>query len=132
MISIKTKGGVQSLRLFIRANRKPCSVLNDDLSRLHIAVQFKPPPESCRTTYALLSGVAAGKVYIAGMSPYRWWALTPPFHPYYVETDFISIAGGLMPQLYHSVSFSFSPQKPVFLRGPHFWSRSGISLLHYL
>jgi len=28
-----------------------------------------------------LYGVAPSGVYIAGKSPCRWWALTPPFHP---------------------------------------------------
>ncbi len=27
-------------------------------------------------------GLAPDGVYIAGQSPVRWWALTPPFHPY--------------------------------------------------
>ena len=75
------KDGEDTPSLLLRVNRKPCSVLNDDLSRLYVAAKFKPPPESCRTTYALLSGVAADKVYIASVSPHCWWALTPPFHP---------------------------------------------------
>src|SRR5438874_12774311 len=29
-----------------------------------------------------LLGLAPGEVYPAGRSPARWWALTPPFHPY--------------------------------------------------
>src|SRR2546429_7286400 len=29
-----------------------------------------------------LLGLAPGEVYPAGRSPDRWWALTPPFHPY--------------------------------------------------
>ena len=66
------KDGVFTPSLLLRVNRKPCSVLNDDLSRLYVAAKFKPPPESCRTTYALLSGVAADKVYIADVSPHRW------------------------------------------------------------
>ena len=87
------KDGAYTPSLLLRVNRKPCSVLNDDLSRLYVAAKFKPPPESCRTTYALLSGVAAGKVYIAGMSPHRWWALTPPFHPYRgIPRRYISVA----------------------------------------
>src|SRR3981189_1718440 len=31
---------------------------------------------------ALLFGLAPGGVYLAGRSPGRRWALTPPFHPY--------------------------------------------------
>jgi len=72
LIFANKKDGVYTPSLLLRVNRKPCSVLNDDLSRLYVAIKFKPPPESCRTTYALLSGVAADKVYIAGMSPHRW------------------------------------------------------------
>ena len=66
------KDGVDTPSLLLRVNRKPCSVLNDDLSRLYVAAKFKPPPENCRTTYVLLSGVAADKVYIADVSPHRW------------------------------------------------------------
>ena len=39
--------------LYIRVNRKPCSVLNDDLSTAQIALRLKPPPESRRTTLML-------------------------------------------------------------------------------
>src|SRR3982751_5821136 len=31
-----------------------------------------------------LHGLAPGEVYPAGRSPDRWWALTPPLHPYRV------------------------------------------------
>src|SRR5262249_22206764 len=34
-----------------------------------------------RTSPPLLFGLAPGGVCRAGLSPGRWWALTPPFHP---------------------------------------------------
>lgn len=37
-----------------RPNRKPGSVLNDDLSRLHVAMQLQPPPEARRARIASL------------------------------------------------------------------------------
>src|SRR5438874_1916174 len=33
------------------------------------------------TAFAPLLGLAPGGVCLAGRSPDRWWALTPPFHP---------------------------------------------------
>src|SRR5262249_33485917 len=39
------------------------------------------PPGRRRAGVALLFGLAPSGVYLAGRSPGRRWALTPPFHP---------------------------------------------------
>src|ERR687887_2603178 len=39
-----------------------------------------------------LRGLAPGEVYPAGRSPDRWWALTPPLHPYRVARRSVSVA----------------------------------------
>src|SRR5437764_4246738 len=39
-----------------------------------------------------LRGLAPGEVYPAGRSPGRWWALTPPLHPYRMLRRYVSVA----------------------------------------
>ena len=39
-----------------------------------------------------LRGLAPGEVYPAGRSPGRWWALTPPLHPYRMRRRSVSVA----------------------------------------
>ena len=39
-----------------------------------------------------LHGLAPGEVYPAGRSPGRWWALTPPLHPYRGSRRSVSVA----------------------------------------
>ena len=68
---------------------KPSSVASVHLSRTAVArslmrptrgscgVGPTPVPEGTRP----LLGLAPGGVLPAGMSPHRWWALAPPFHP---------------------------------------------------
>ncbi|BFJ84062.1 hypothetical protein Ruko_04790 [Ruthenibacterium sp. TH_2024_36131] len=60
-----------------RPNRKPGSVLNDDLSRLYVAAQLKPPPRTRRETYRPHTGVAPGRVYRAAQVTKRAGALLP-------------------------------------------------------
>ena len=44
-------------------------------------------------TYMLLHGVAPDRVYIVKpMFPWAGWALTPPFHPYFVNSRIQSLA----------------------------------------
>ncbi len=54
------------------------------LSRTPVARRLqRPEPEgSASSLTALLFGLAPGGVCLAGRSPGRRWALTPPFHPY--------------------------------------------------
>src|SRR5918911_4938567 len=39
-----------------------------------------------------LRGLAPSEVYPAGRSPGRWWALTPPLHPYRMLRRYVSVA----------------------------------------
>src|SRR5438445_1282547 len=50
--------------------------------RLPGASSDRYPRARRATVNALLFGLAPGGVYLAGRSPGRRWALTPPFHPY--------------------------------------------------
>src|SRR5438105_11050191 len=57
---------------------------DDHLSATPVARRLlRPLPEgSASSLIALLFGLAPGGVCLAGRSPGRRWALTPPFHPY--------------------------------------------------
>jgi len=62
---------------------KPGSVVNSHLSRVYIAIYFKPLKDLWRTTSShnfFYQGVAPNRVYTANTSLYCWWAFTPPFH----------------------------------------------------
>ena len=64
---------------------KPCSVLDNHLSRLTVANKLKRTTilDQSRANFVYHPFVLAlDGVYIAYMSPYSWWALTSPFQPY--------------------------------------------------
>jgi len=64
---------------------KPCSVLDNHLSRLIVTNKFKRTTilDQSRANFVFHPFVLAPDgVYIAYMSPYSWWALTSPFQPY--------------------------------------------------
>ena len=52
------------------------------LGRLLPAASCALPGSSAGHLIAPLFGLAPNGVWPAGVSPHRWWALTPPFHPY--------------------------------------------------
>src|SRR5581483_1541903 len=56
----------------------------DHLSTTPVArrLQRPKPEDSASSLTVLLFGLAPGGVCLAGRSPGRRWALTPPFHPY--------------------------------------------------
>lgn len=59
----------------------------DHLSRTTVADGLKQPTRRHRTgnSLRLLLGLAPDGVYLAGKLPYRWCALTAPFHPYHLR-----------------------------------------------
>src|SRR5712671_7049127 len=67
---------------------------------------------------ALLFGLAPGGVCLAGRSPGRRWALTPPFHPYLTATlRRSSRPGGVI-----SVALSFGSPRLGVTQRPALWS----------
>ena len=67
---------------------KPCSVLDNHLSRLIVANKLKRTTilDQSRASFVYHPFVLAPDgVYIAYMSPYSWWALTSPFQPYRIN-----------------------------------------------
>ncbi len=67
---------------------------------------------------ALLFGLAPGGVCLAGRSPGRRWALTPPFHPYPTATlRRSSRPGGVI-----SVALSFGSPRLGVTQRPALWS----------
>ena len=74
---------------------KPCSVLDNHLSRLTVASKFKRTTilDQSRASFVLHPFVLAPDgVYIAYMSPCSWWALTSPFQPYQQIGGILSVA----------------------------------------
>ena len=73
------------------------------------------PKEDAGRIIFLLLGLAPGGVYLAGQSPNRWWALTPPLHPCHFMAVFISVALSLgLPPL--AVSQHLALRSPDFPR----------------
>lgn len=73
------------LRIFPTSNQvyKPISVEDDHLSGHRVADGVLATYHGTKEHFILSPlGLAPGGVYIAEKSPVRWWALTPPFHPY--------------------------------------------------
>src|SRR5437868_3818781 len=61
--------------------------------------------------------LAPDGVWLAAVSPRRWWALTPPFHPYLRRLRRVSIAeGGLL-----SVPLSVGFRRLGFPQRPALW-----------
>ena len=65
-------------------SHKRSSVLSNHLSRLIVTNKLKryTRKRSGQLLNVSLFDLAPGGVYIAIMSPWCWWALTSPFHPY--------------------------------------------------
>ena len=95
---------------------KPSSVPrsgDDHLSSLTVTCKLKRPnPEGSAGSFIPpLFGLAPDGVYLAGLLPDRWCALTAPFHPY------------LQMQAVHiSVALSLRSPSPDVIRHPALWS----------
>src|SRR5213596_4046346 len=63
------------------------------LSRVTILLCGYPAPRRAASTEPVR--LAPDGVWLAAVSPRRWWALTPPFHPY-LRRLARSVAGGLL------------------------------------
>src|SRR5436190_15925885 len=63
------------------------------LSRVTIFLCGYPAPRRAASTEPVR--LAPDGVWLAAVSPRRWWALTPPFHPY-LRRLARSVAGGLL------------------------------------
>src|SRR5437764_11659964 len=63
------------------------------LSRVTILLCGYPAPRRAASTEPVR--LAPDGVWLAVVSPRRWWALTPPFHPY-LRRLARSVAGGLL------------------------------------
>src|SRR6266508_578227 len=101
---------------------KPDSVAGDHLSR-------PPVTRWLERRTRLLGGqrhrslfrLAPDGVWLAAVSPRRWWALTPPFHPYLRRLRRESFAAGGLLSVPLSIGFRRLgfPQRPA-LRCPDF------------
>src|SRR2546427_12631026 len=86
--------------------------------RLPGASSDRYPRARRATVNALLFGLAPGGVCLAGRSPGRRWALTPPFHPYLAaRLRRHALPGGLI-----SVALSFGSPRLGVTQRPALWS----------
>src|SRR5437879_3473880 len=86
--------------------------------RLPGASSDRYPRARRATVNALLFGLAPGGVCLAGRSPGRRWALTPPFHPYLAaRLRRHALPGGLI-----SVALSFGLPRLGVTQRPALWS----------
>src|SRR5437899_6171710 len=86
--------------------------------RLPGAASVRYPRARRATVNALLFGLAPGGVCLAGRSPGRRWALTPPFHPYLAaRLRRHALPGGLI-----SVALSFGSPRLGVTQRPALWS----------
>src|SRR5205809_2542815 len=83
------------------------------LSRVTIHLCSYPVPR--RAASAEPVRLAPDGVWRAAVSPRRWWALTPPFHPY-LRRLARSVAGGLL-----SVPLSVGFRRLGFPQRPALW-----------
>lgn len=66
---------------------------NGHLSSKNLTVFLKRPyPEVSGQPHPSLFGLAPGGVCQAYQLPDIWWALTPPFHPYFKKKRYLSVA----------------------------------------
>src|SRR5438445_9542880 len=85
--------------------------------RLPGASSDRYPRARRATVNALLFGLAPGGVCLAGRSPGRRWALTPPFHPYLAaRLRRHALPGGLV-----SVALSFGSPRLGVTQRPAPW-----------
>jgi len=72
----------------------PCGKDGSHLSSPDVTTKvMRPTRGQAGRPYVPLFGLAPDGVYPADRSPGRWWALTPPFHPYPADAGrYVSVA----------------------------------------
>ena len=109
---------------------KPGSVLTAIYLDLKLLSGSSRLLEAVGPTCMLLHGVAPDIVYSTPMFPWSGWSLTPPFHPYLVETS-STVFALLRAAMLKCVAVSPLPIEACASTGaPVLGGRGGISLLH--
>ena len=100
-------------------SRKRSSVLSNHLSRFIVTNKLKryTRKRGGQPLNVSLFDLAPGGVYIAIMSPWCWWALTSPFHPYLIYFNKLKYI-----RRYLSVALSFKSPWLDVIQHPALWS----------